>query len=77
MLLPYPSKNFDLQLGYGKNFIGDGYRSLLTTDGPYPYFKLNTTFWKIKYTNTYMWLKMFGLRLHARRTLQSLWQIII
>ena len=54
-----PSKNFDLQLGYGKNFIGDGYRSLLTTDGasPYPYFKLNTTFWKIKYTNTYMWLK--------------------
>ena len=54
-----PNKYFDLQLGYGKNFIGDGYRSLLTTDGasPYPYFKLNTTFWKIKYTNTYMWLK--------------------
>lgn len=54
-----PNKHFDLQLGYGKNFIGDGYRSLLTTDGasPYPYFKLNTTFWKIKYTNTYMWLK--------------------
>ena len=54
-----PSKNFDLQLGYGKNFIGDGYRSLLATDGasPYPYVKLNTTFWKIKYTNTYMWLK--------------------
>jgi hypothetical protein len=54
-----PNKFFDLQLGYGKNFIGDGYRSLLTTDGasPYPYVKLNTTFWKIKYTNTYMWLK--------------------
>jgi hypothetical protein len=54
-----PNKFFDLQLGYGKNFIGDGYRSLLATDGasPYPYFKLNTTFWKIKYTNTYMWLK--------------------
>jgi hypothetical protein len=54
-----PNKYFDLQLGYGKNFIGDGYRSLITTDGasPYPYFKLNTTFWKIKYTNTYMWLK--------------------
>jgi hypothetical protein len=54
-----PSKFFDLQLGYGRNFIGDGYRSLLESDGasPYPYFKINTTFWKIKYTNTYMWLK--------------------
>nr|WP_315219544.1 energy transducer TonB [uncultured Flavobacterium sp.] len=54
-----PSKAFDLQLGYGRNFIGDGYRSLLESDGasPYPYFKINTTFWKIKYTNTYMWLK--------------------
>lgn len=53
------SKNFDLQLGYGRNFIGDGYRSLLESDGasPYPYFKINTNFWKIKYTNTYMWLK--------------------
>ena len=54
-----PSKHLDLQLGYGRNFIGDGYRSLLESDGasPYPYFKLNTNFWKIKYTNTYMWLK--------------------
>jgi hypothetical protein len=45
-LLPYPSKNFDLQLGYGKTFIGDGVSFLLTTDGasPHPYFKLNTTF---------------------------------
>jgi hypothetical protein len=54
-----PNKHINLQLGYGRNFIGDGYRSLLTGDGasPYPYFKINTTFWKIKYTNTYMWLK--------------------
>lgn len=54
-----PSKFIDLQLGYGRNFIGDGYRSLFLTDGvsPYPYFKINTSFWKIKYTNTYMWLK--------------------
>ncbi len=54
-----PSKTFNLQLGYARNFIGDGYRSLITTDGvsPYPFFKLNTTFWKIKYTNTYMFLK--------------------
>lgn len=54
-----PSKFFNLQLGYSRNFIGDGYRSLLEGDGasPYPFFKINTTFWKIKYTNTYMWLK--------------------
>ena len=53
------NKFIDLQLGYGRNFIGDGYRSLLQSDGasPYPYFKMNTNFWKIKYTNTYMWLK--------------------
>jgi hypothetical protein len=54
-----PSKFINLQLGYSRNFIGEGYRSLLLSDGasPYPYFKINTTFWKIKYTNTYMWLK--------------------
>ena len=54
-----PNKFFNLNLGYGRNFIGDGYRSLLMSDGasPYPYFKLNTTFWKIKYTNLYTWLK--------------------
>ena len=54
-----PNEFINLQLGYGRNFIGDGYRSLLHSDGasPYPYFKINTTFWKIKYSNNYMWLK--------------------
>ncbi len=54
-----PSKFINMNLGYGRNFIGDGYRSLLLGDGasPYPYFKLNTSFWKIKYTNLYTWLK--------------------
>ena len=65
-----PSKFFDLQLGYGRNFIGDGYRSLLESDGasPYPYFKINTTFWKIKYTNTYMWLKDVRADVTAEKT---------
>lgn len=42
---------FNLQLGFGKNFIGDGYRSLLLSDNTYsyPYFKMTTTFWNIKY----------------------------
>ncbi len=54
-----PSKYFNLQLGHGKNFIGDGYRSLFLSDNasPYPFFKLNTTFWKLKYTNTWMSLR--------------------
>lgn len=54
-----PSKHFNVQLGHGKNFIGDGYRSLLLSDNssPYPYLRLNTTFWKLKYTNTWMSLR--------------------
>ncbi len=53
------SKMFTAQFGHGKNFIGDGYRSLFISDAasPHPYLKLNTSFWKIKYTNTWMWLK--------------------
>lgn len=52
-----PSKHFNFQFGNGKNFIGDGYRSLLLSDvaSPLPYFKINTSFWKIKYTNLWMW----------------------
>lgn len=54
-----PAKFINIQFGHGKNFIGDGYRSLLVSDvaSPHPFLKLNTTFWKIKYTNTWMWLK--------------------
>ncbi len=54
-----PSKTFNFQFGHGQNFIGDGYRSLFISDvsSPYPYFKINTTFWNIKYTNLWMWLQ--------------------
>jgi len=54
-----PADFLNIQFGHGKNFIGDGYRSLLQSDvaSPYPFLKLNTTFWKIKYTSTWMWLK--------------------
>ncbi|TVZ58589.1 hypothetical protein NA63_1092 [Flavobacteriaceae bacterium MAR_2010_105] len=58
--LSYSPANFiNIQFGHGKNFIGDGYRSLLQSDvtSPYPFLKLNTKFWKIKYTNTWMWLR--------------------
>lgn len=54
-----PTKHFNFQFGRGKNFIGDGYRSLFLSDvaSPYPYFKMTTTFWKIKYTNFLMWMQ--------------------
>ena len=49
------SKIFTMQFGHGKHFIGDGYRSLLLSDNTfnYPYLRLQTTFWKIQYTNLY------------------------
>ncbi|MDT0293456.1 gliding motility protein RemB [Mesonia ostreae] len=54
-----PNTTFNFQFGHGKNFIGDGYRSLLMSDvaSPYPYFKVSTSFWKLKYTNTWMSLR--------------------
>ncbi|MBD0824837.1 gliding motility protein RemB [Aestuariibaculum marinum] len=58
--LSYAPVDFlNIQFGHGKNFIGDGYRSLLLSDvaSPHPFLKLNTQFWKIKYTNTWMWLR--------------------
>ena len=48
-----PNKYFNFQFGHDKNFIGDGYRSLLLSDNSYnyPFFKITTTIWKIKYMN--------------------------
>ena len=58
--LSYTPVDFlNIQFGHGKNFIGDGYRSLFQSDvsSPYQFLKLNVNFWKIKYTSTWMWLK--------------------
>lgn len=47
---------FSVESGYGKHFIGDGYRSLLLSDNAanYPYLKLETQiFKKLRYTNLY------------------------
>lgn len=47
------TQHFNFQFGHGKNFIGDGYRSLLLSDHAfsYPYFKITTDVWNIKYVN--------------------------
>ncbi len=48
-------KYFSFQFGHDKNFIGDGYRSMLLSDNSYnyPFFKINAKFWKIKYMVLY------------------------
>ena len=53
-----PNEFFNFQFGNGKNFIGDGYRSFFLSDvaSPYPFLKISTSFWKIKYTNLWMWM---------------------
>jgi len=50
-----PDSVFNFQLGHGKNFWGDGYRSLLLSDAAnnYSYFKITTNIWKLKYVNLF------------------------
>lgn len=61
-----PSKYFNFQFGQGKNFIGDGYRSLLLSDNSfnYPYFKITTNVWKFQYTN--LFTSFMNLQTHAQ-----------
>ncbi len=48
-------KYFSFQLGHGKNFYGDGYRSLLLSDNSFNnmFFKATVDFWHIKYQVLY------------------------
>jgi len=57
-----PNDIFNFQLGHGKNFWGDGYRSLLLSDNTfnYPFFKITTDIWKIKYVN--LWAQFQDIR---------------
>jgi len=50
-----PIEQISLEFGQGRNFFGDGYRSLLLSDAAfnYPYFKISTEIWKIRYTNLF------------------------
>ncbi|MBA3901398.1 MAG: hypothetical protein H0X62_14525, partial [Bacteroidetes bacterium] len=52
-----PVKQFNVQFGHGRNFIGEGYRSLLLSDNAfnYPYLKFTTNFLnnKLQYTNIF------------------------
>jgi hypothetical protein len=49
------SKELEIRAGKGRNFYGYGYRSLLLSDNSptYPFFRLNTRIWKIRYSNLF------------------------
>ena len=49
------TKNIHTQIGYDRNFIGNGYRSLILSDYANSYFflKLNTKVWRLNYINIF------------------------
>ncbi len=49
------TKHIALQFGHDKNFIGNGYRSLILSDNSssYTFLKINTKVWKLNYTNLF------------------------
>lgn len=50
------ARHIDIQFGFDKNFIGNGYRSLFLSDwgNSYLFLKLNTRIWKLNYQNLFM-----------------------
>lgn len=49
------TRHIDVQFGYDKNFIGNGYRSLFLSDfsAPSTFLKIQTKIWRIQYTNLF------------------------
>jgi hypothetical protein len=52
-------KYVDIQFGHGRNFLGNGYRSLMLSDfsRDHLFLRVNTRIWKINYTN--IWGQMY------------------
>lgn len=57
-----PNKVFNFQAGQDKNFWGDGYRTLFLSDvaANYPFLKITSTVWRLKYVNLYARFRDFG-----------------
>lgn len=53
-----PNKYLNLALGYDKNFIGDGYRSMLLSDvaGNYSFFRLRATVGNVQYQTIFSYM---------------------
>jgi hypothetical protein len=68
------AKLIDMQIGYDKNFIGNGYRSLFLSDfsNNYMHLKLNTRFGKFHYQNIFAelyprYVRSIGDRVYPRK----------
>jgi hypothetical protein len=57
-----PSPYFNFELGQGRVFFGEGHRSMILSDAAfnYPYLKVETTVWRIKYVN--LWSQHLDIR---------------
>lgn len=49
------TKYIEVNFGYGKTFLGEGFRSMFLSDfsNDYPYLKLNTNVWRLHYVNLF------------------------
>lgn len=58
-----PARWINLQLGHGKHFVGNGYRSMLLSDFAfnYPYLKASLDFGKGKWQYTHIWASLQSL----------------
>jgi len=62
-----PIKQFNIQLGNGKNFVGEGYRSLLLSDNAftYPFLKFNFISSKFQYVSMFTELSDFKTKYYT------------
>ena len=60
-----PISALNIQMGHGKHFIGDGYRSLILSDNSfnYPFLRISTTLGKFHYNNLYAVYKNLNVEL--------------
>ena len=56
-----PTKHIGMQFGHDRNFIGNGYRSLILSNfsNPYLFLKINTKIWRFNYQNLFIQLTDF------------------
>ncbi len=67
----YLSPHIGMQLGHGRNFIGEGYRSLLLSDfaTDYFYLKFNWRVWKLHYQNLFAEMALESVRESPERVI--------
>ncbi len=64
-----PNKYVDIQMGHGRNFLGNGFRTFYMSDFSRDHFfvRANTRFWRINYTN--IWGQIYDYNVQTQRNL--------